>query len=61
MHKGKILQQFENFKIYKNFYGKPANRDWEARVVFLIQILLIFGNHYSSYMAENLQVTYTNS
>ena len=21
MHKGKILQQFENFKIYKNLYG----------------------------------------
>ena len=47
MHKGKILQQFENFQIYKNLYGKPANRDWEARVVFPIQILLIFGNRYS--------------
>ena len=27
----------------QNLYGKPLARDWVARVVFLIQILLIFG------------------
>ena len=27
----------------EDFYRKPLKRDWVARVVFLIQILLIFG------------------
>ena len=34
-----------NFRIYKELYGKPLRRDWGARVVFLIQIFLIFEIH----------------
>ena len=34
IHKGKILQQFENVKIYKDLYEKPLKRDQVARVVF---------------------------
>ena len=30
-------------EIYKDLYGKPFKGDWEAKVVFLIQILLIFA------------------
>ena len=33
----------ENFKIYKDLYGRPCKLDWMAKVVFLIQMLLIFG------------------
>ena len=29
--------------IYKDLYGKQFKRDWVAKVVFLIHILLIFG------------------
>ena len=55
-----MLQQFENFQIYKGLYGKPLKRDWVARVVFPIQIL-IFGSHWDRsllliYTAENLQL-----
>ena len=39
--KGKISRQFENFKIYKDLYGKPLNHDPVARPVFPIQIQLI--------------------
>lgn len=28
VHKGKILQQFENVKIYKDLYEKPLKRDY---------------------------------
>ena len=35
------LRQFENFEIYKGFFVKPIKRDWVARVVFPIHILLI--------------------
>ena len=31
------------FKIYKDLY-EPFKRDWVAKKVFLIQILLIFGS-----------------
>ena len=31
-----ISQQFENFEIYKDLYGKSFKRDWVAKVVFLI-------------------------
>ena len=44
-----LFIQFKNFRIYKDLYGKPLKCDWGARVVFLIQVLLIFGsrcNHY---------------
>ena len=40
IRKGKILLNFENFKIYQNLYGKPLNRDWLTRVVFTVQALL---------------------
>ena len=43
MHKKKIKRQFKNFRIYKDLYGKPSKRDWVAKVVFLIQMLLTFG------------------
>ena len=42
-------QQFENFKIYKDLYRKPFKRDWMAKVVFLIKILLIFCSHCKGY------------
>ena len=38
------------FQNLQDLYGKPIKREWVARVVFLIQILLIFGcccNHSS--------------
>ena len=46
--------------MYKDLYGKPFPRDWVARVVFPIQIL-IFGSHWDRsllliYTAENLQL-----
>ena len=46
---GKDLTTFyiKNFRIYKDLYGKPFKRDWVARVVFLIQILLIFAGRYN--------------
>ena len=41
---------FEKFKIYKDLYGKQCKRDWVAKVVFLVQMLLtlIYGrcNHF---------------
>ena len=56
--KGKISKQHDNFEIYKDcllwkkkrkfdlhkdLYGKTLNRNWVAKAVFPIQILLIFG------------------
>ena len=49
MHKGKIKRQFNNFRIYKELYEKPLKRDWVGRVVFLIQILQIFGGGCNCY------------
>ena len=31
---------FEKFKIYTGLYGKQCKRDWEAKVVFLMQMFL---------------------
>ena len=42
---GSILKQFENFQIYKGLYGKLLKHDWVARIVFPIQIPLIFNGH----------------
>ena len=47
MRKRKIKRQFKNFRIYKDLYGKPCKRDWVAKVVFLIQMLLTFGGRYN--------------
>ena len=44
MSKKKITRQLENFRIYKDLYGKPCKRDRVAKVVFLIQMLLTFGS-----------------
>ena len=58
-----IFWQFENFQIYKGLYAKPLKRDWVARVVFPIKILLIknfqrpLQSQLLKYTAENLQVT----
>ena len=32
-----------NWLMYKDLYGKLCKRDWVAKVVFLIQMLLTFG------------------
>ena len=47
--KGNFLRQFENFEMYKGSFVKPIKRDWVARVVFPIQILLIFGGLFNRY------------
>ena len=31
------------FDLHKDLYGKTLNRNWVAKAVFPIQILLIFG------------------
>ena len=38
---------FEVF--YKDLYGKPCKRDWMAKVVFLMQMLLTFGGRCNPY------------
>ena len=48
MRKKKITRQL-NFRIYKDLYGKPCKRDWVAKVVFLIQMLLTFGGRCNRY------------
>ena len=45
-------ESFENFRIYKDLYGKPLKRDWVAKVVFLIQMLLTFGGRYNCYFCD---------
>ena len=46
---GKDLMRVK-FRIYKELYGKPLKCDWVEGVVFLIQILLIFGSHCNRYI-----------
>ena len=43
---------FEHFEIYQDLYGKPCKRDWVARVVFLIQMLLTFGGRCNRYSCD---------
>ena len=53
---GNISRQFEN-EIYKDLYAKPLKHDWVAKVVFLIEILLISAAMQwllLRYTAENL-------
>ena len=45
MRKRKIKQQFKNFRIYKDLYGKLCKRNWVAKVVFLKQMFLKPGFH----------------
>ena len=46
--KAKILWQLENLQNYKYLYGKPVERDWRAKRLLLIQILLISNAHKNS-------------
>ena len=46
---GNISWQFWKFRNYKDLYGKPCKRDWIAKVVFLIQMLLTFGGRCNRY------------
>ena len=45
----KFSKQFKNFKIYKELFEKPWKRDWVAKVVFLIEVLLTFGGRYNCF------------
>ena len=39
---------FEKFKIYNGLYGKQCKRDWVAKVVFVMQMLLtLIGGHFN--------------
>ena len=46
--KAKILWQLENLQNYKDLYGKPLERDWRAKRLLFIQILLISNVHENS-------------
>ena len=46
------LKNSENFEIYKALCGKPCKRDWVAKVVFLIQMLLTFDGRCNSYFLD---------
>ena len=43
--KAKILLQLKNLQNYEDLYGKPLERDWRAKRLLLIQILLISKAH----------------
>ena len=46
--KAKILWQLKKLQNYKDLYGKPLERDWRAKRLLLIQILLISNFHKNS-------------
>ena len=52
MLKETFRDSFENFEIYKDLYGKPGKRDWVAKVVFLVQMLLTFGGRCNPYFRD---------
>ena len=55
--KVKILWQLENLQNYKDLYGKPLERDWRAKRLLLIQILLISNTHKNSPLKDiNLKI-----
>ena len=55
--KAKILRQLENLQNYKDLYGKPPERDWGAKRLLLIQILLICNVHTNSPIKDiNLKI-----
>ena len=55
--KAKILWQLENLQNYKDLYGKPLERDWRAKRLLLIQILLISNAHKNSPLKDmNLKI-----
>ena len=59
--KAKILWQLENLQNYKDLYGKPLERDWRAKRLLPIQILLISSVNKKipllGYKPENLNVS----
>ena len=56
--KAKILWLLANLQNYKDLYGKPLERDWRAKRLLLIQILLISNVHKNSPLEpENLHVS----
>ena len=59
--KASWLNQFENLQHYKDLYGKLLERDWRAKRLLLIQILLISNVHKNSPLKrckpENLHVS----
>ena len=55
--KAKILWQLENLQNYKDLYGKVLERDWKAKRLLLIQILLISNVHKNSPLKDrNLKI-----
>ena len=47
----------ENLQNYKDLYGKPLERDWRAKRLLLIQILLISNAHKNSPLKDiNLKI-----
>jgi len=55
--KAKILWQLENLQNYKELYGKPLERDWRAKRLLLIQIILTFNVHKNSPLNDiNLKI-----
>ena len=55
--KAKFLWQLENLQNYKDLYGKPLERDWRAKRLLLIQILLISNAHKNSPLKDiNLKI-----
>ena len=55
--KAKILWQLENLQNYKDLYGKPLERDWRAKRLLLIQILLISNARKNSPLKDiNLEI-----
>ena len=44
------------FKFHRGLYGKPLKRDWVVRVVFPIQILLIFGSRCGLYFCWDIRL-----
>ena len=50
--KAMILWQLENLQNYKDLYGKLLERDWRAKPLLLIQILLISNVHKNSLLKK---------
>ena len=44
------------FSFHRGLYGKPLRLDWVERVVFPIQILLIFGSRCGLYFCRDIRL-----
>ena len=49
MRKERFNDTFKNVRIYKDLYEKPCKRDWVAKAVFLIQMLLTLDGRCNRY------------